>query len=102
MNLTNSKCLINATSLLSLYRKLFTMTRKFNPENFNFLAIFLKFLFRKQQLAAKISSFFDSSNMVSFRESPPLICHCAIVVPRLILRSGIEEIAKVERRMNEG
>jgi len=57
MNLTNSKCLINATSLLSLYRKLFTMTRKFNPENFNFLAIFLKFLFRKQQLAAKSAKF---------------------------------------------
>jgi hypothetical protein len=33
------------------------MTRKFNPENFNFLAIFLKFLFRKQQLAAKSAKF---------------------------------------------
>ena len=29
------------------------------------------------------------------------ICHYAIAIPRLILRSGIEEKAKAERRMNE-
>ena len=39
--------------------------------------------------------------MVLFCESTPLICHCAIVVPRLILRSGNEGKAKTERRMNE-
>ena len=31
-----------------------------------------------------------------------MICRRAIVVSRLILRSGIEEKAKAERRMNEG
>ena len=40
-----------------LSRKFATMTRKFDSENLNFLIIFLKFLFRKQQLAAKITKF---------------------------------------------
>ena len=39
--------------------------------------------------------------MLLFYEQAPFVCHCAIALPRLILRSGIEEIAKDERRMNE-
>ena len=37
---TNSKFFNKRNFVAWFYRKLFTMTRKFSPENFNFLVIF--------------------------------------------------------------